>query len=146
MKIPISIILAAIFFLALILRLYRLGQIPPSLNWDEASVGWNGFSLATTGSDEYGKRFPLSIRSFNDYKPPIYTYTTIPIIALLGLSELSVRLPSALAGSVSVLLVYFLVRSLLQLDKPVGSLKIPLITSLLLAVSPWHLQFSRIAF
>ncbi|MDO8610433.1 MAG: hypothetical protein Q7R95_07830, partial [bacterium] len=63
-----------IILLAGFLRLYKLGEVPGSLDWDEASIGWNAYSLLKTGTDEYGKAWPVSIRSFNDYKPPMYVY------------------------------------------------------------------------
>lgn len=126
--------------LASILRLYKLGEVPGGLDWDEASLGWNSYSLLKTGTDEYGKAFPVSIRSFNDYKPSMYVYAAIPSIAIFGLNEFSVRLPSALAGILTVVVCYFLVKKLSKDDR------LALLSSLLLAISPWHLQFSRGAF
>ena len=131
-----------ILLLAATLRFYKLGLNPPSLDWDEASIGYNAYSLLKTGKDEYGNSWPISIRSFNDYKPPLYTYLTIPSVALFGLTEFAVRFPSALAGTLTVLLTYFLVKELFGKKSSV----IAAITALLLAISPWHLQFSRVAF
>ncbi len=129
-----------IILLAGFLRLYRLGEVPPSLDWDEASIGWNAYSLLKTGTDEYGKAWPVSIRSFNDYKPPMYVYAAIPSIANFGLNEFSVRLPSAIAGILLVAVTFFLCRGLkLQLFHCY-------IATLLIAISPWSIQFSRGAF
>ena len=132
--------LILILFIAFILRFYHLGNIPPSLNWDEASVGWNAFSLVKTGTDEYGSHIPISIRSFGDFKPPILTYAVAGSIFLFNLSEFSVRFPSAFAGTLTVLMVFLLTRQLSN------NKILAYCTSLLLAISPWHLQFSRIAF
>ncbi|MDO8515377.1 MAG: glycosyltransferase family 39 protein, partial [bacterium] len=111
-----------------------------SLDWDEASIGWNAYSLLKTGTDEYGKAWPVSIRSFNDYKPPMYVYAAIPSIAVFGLNEFAVRLPSALAGILTVIITFFLVRELTKKES------MALVSSLLLAISPWSIQFSRGAF
>jgi len=35
------LILAGIVFLALLLRFWNLAGVPPSINWDEASLGYN---------------------------------------------------------------------------------------------------------
>ena len=141
-----SKIFFAIFFIAAILRFYQLGANPPSLTWDETSVGYNAYSILKTGADEYGTFFPISIRSFDDYKPPLYTYLTIPSIALFGLNEFSVRLPGAIIGVFSIIVIYFLVKELLQKwDKNLGE-AVALTGSFFLAISPWHLQFSRAAF
>ena len=137
-------LLVATLILASFLRLYHLGTNPPSLDWDEASLGYNAYSLLKTGADEYGNTWPLSIRSFNDYKPPLYTYLTIPAVALFGLSEFAVRLPSALAGVIAVAAAYFLSIELFKDHRPSRSLA--LTSSFLLTISPWHLQFSRAAF
>ncbi len=133
-------LLIGIIFLASFLRLYKLGEVPIALDWDEASLGWNAYSIFKTGSDEYGKAWPMSIRSFNDYKPPLYVYTAIPSIAIFGLNEFSTRLPSALAGILTVIATCFLVK---QLTK---NSFLSLLSSLLLAISPWSIQFSRGAF
>ncbi|MEK7565583.1 MAG: phospholipid carrier-dependent glycosyltransferase [Patescibacteria group bacterium] len=139
-KIFTVLILASIILLAAFLRLYRLGEISPSLDWDEASLGWNAYSILKTGTDEYGKAWPVSIRSFNDYKPPLYVYAAVPSIAIFGLNEFAVRFPSALAGILTVLLTFFLVKELTR------NRLLSYCVTALLAISPWSIQFSRGAF
>ena len=137
------IALFIILAIAAAFRFYQLGSVPPSPDWDEAALGYNAYSILKTGRDEYGTRLPLSIRSFDDYKPPLYVYLTVPSVALFGLSAWSTRLPSAVMGVLAVLGVYFLVGKLIRDEKDDT---IPLLSSLLLAISPWSIQFSRIAF
>jgi 4-amino-4-deoxy-L-arabinose transferase-like glycosyltransferase len=137
------LLVCVILAIAIGLRFYRLGSVPPSPDWDEVALGYNAYSILKTGRDEYGNFLPLSIRSFDDYKPPLYVYITVPSIALFGLSEWSTRLPSAVMGVLAVLGVYFLVRELLC-DWKTDT--IPLLSSFLLAISPWSIQFSRVAF
>lgn len=144
------LILIGIICLAIFLRFYKLGTVPVSPDWDEASLGYNAYSILKTGKDEYGTFLPLSIRSFGDYKPPLYTYLTIPSVAMFGLSTWSTRLPSAVFGVLAVLGVYLLVTEIQMLSKNKKGILVggafPLLAALLLAISPWHLQFSRIAF
>lgn len=142
------LIFILIITLAGILRFYRLGSVPPSLDWDEVSLGYNAWALAETGRDEFGNSWPLSIRSFGDYKPPLYTYLLIPSLKVFGRTELAIRFPSALAGTLTVLVTFFLTKELfLQKSKGNGQWStVGLMASFLLAISPWHLQFSRIAF
>jgi 4-amino-4-deoxy-L-arabinose transferase-like glycosyltransferase len=132
-------LLAVILTLGFFLRFYQLGLNPPSLDWDEASMAYNAYSLAQTGADEYGNKWPLAIRSFDDYKPPLYTYLAVPIIKLLGPTEWAIRLPSALAGLGLIPAVYFLGRKFF-------SKKVALLAALFTAISPWSIQFSRAAF
>ncbi len=128
----------AITLIATFLRLYRLDTIPPGINRDEASIGITASSIMTTGKDEYGRKLPLSFESFGDWKLPLYIYTTIPFVKVFGLTELAVRLPSAIAGIASVVAVYFLANLLF------GSQTLALISALSLAISPWHMHISRV--
>lgn len=136
-------LISLIFFIALFLRFYRLGEVPTSVNADEAAIGYNAYSILKIGRDEYGEKLPLSFRSFDDYKAPLYIYLTSVSVALFGLNNFSVRFVSALAGSLTVLLTYFMVQKMLLLK---DSKIIPLFSALFLAISPWHLQFSRSAY
>jgi len=135
-----KVLLLIILILAGFLRFYQLGQNPPSLDWDETAEGYNAYSLLKTGKDEYGKRLPLSFRSFDDYKPPLYIYMTVPSVAIFGLNDFAVRFPSALLGTLAILTSYLMVLELF------GNRKIALLSALFLAISPWHLQFSRVGF
>jgi len=137
-------LLFLILLLAGGLRLWQLGQVPPSPDWDEAALGYNAYSIMKTGRDEFGQFLPLILRSFDDYKPGLYAYLAIPTIKLFGLNTFAVRLPAALLGTLAVFLVYLLVKELFN-QKPFAH-SLALLTAFLLAISPWHLQFSRIAF
>lgn len=145
-----NLIVLTVLLLAAFLRFFQLGQNPPSLDWDEASLGYNAYSILKTGRDEFGRFLPVSIRSFEDYKPAVYTYLTIPAVAIFGLTEFAVRLPSSVFGTLTVLGVYFLVKELFAyLDNKIIKVKpetIALLVMFFLAISPWHLQFSRVAF
>lgn len=133
----INIWLVIIVILASILRLYGLTNYPTGLNADEASIGYNAYSLIQTGKDEYGTPWPLSFKSFGDYKPGLYFYFVIPFIKVLGLTELAVRLPVALFGIGTVALIYFLAWEIFE-DKATA-----IFSALVLAISPWSIHFSR---
>ena len=136
-----KLLLIAIVALAAVLRLYKLGSVPPSLYWDEVSLGYNAYSILTTGHDEHGKSTPLTnFAAFGDYKPPGYIYAAVPAIALFGLNEFAVRFPSALFGILTVVLTYLMARKLFENEI------IAILASFFLAISPWHIQFSRGAF
>jgi len=151
-KLTINYLLLTILFISAVIRLWKLGSIPSGLTPDEASLGYNAFSILKTGRDEYGELLPLIFKSFGDYKPGLYIYLTVPFVALFGLSEWSVRLPSALAGVLAVWLVYKIVLRMvddrwLMVKKKKGLIinhqLLAITASFLLAVSPWHTHFSR---
>lgn len=111
-KYALLVVFLAISILALTIRFYRLTEIPPSLNWDEVSLGYNAYSILKTWNDEWGQSLPLSFRAFGDYKLPLYIYLDVPFIAIFGLNELAVRLPSVLSGVGTVLLIFFIIKKL----------------------------------
>ncbi len=129
--------LALLLLLAFTLRIYDLTNLPAGIHGDEASIGYNAYSLLKTGYDQNGTFLPLAIDQFGDFRPPGYHYIDIPFVALLGLNELSTRLPAALFGSATILVFYFF---LLEIFK---NKNISLIGSGLLAISPWHIVISR---
>lgn len=132
-------ILFLILIFALFLRLFKLGQLPAGFTPDEASQAYSAYSLLQTGKDEWGIRWPLSsFKSFLDHKAPLQTYLMVPSISVFGLNEFATRLPSALFGVLAVYTIYLLSSKLFS--KEVG-----LIATFVLSISPWHLQFSRMA-
>lgn len=141
--------LGVIIIIASVLRFYQLGKVPVSLYWDEVAIGYNAYSIAHTGKDEYGKVFPLLFRSYDDYKMPGQMYLTAIPVAIFGLNEFAVRFPSAFLGVLSVIFLYFFVRDLFQKfakDKKKYPELVGLASALMLAISPWHIQFSRAGF
>jgi len=110
----------------------------PPLLWDEASIGYNAYSILKTARDEYGQILPIVFKSFGDYKPGLYIYLVVPFMAVFGLSELSVRLPSIIIGSLLPLLLYILITTLNSKAKKLG-----IIAAILLTFNPWNIHFSR---
>ncbi len=134
------ILLLCIIVTAAVLRFWQLGNVPPSPDWDEVAYGYNAYSILQTGHDEYGKFLPVVLRSFDDYKPALYVYLVIPAELLFGVTTLAVRLPSAIFGILTIAAVFFLIRELFKRND------LALLVSFLLAISPWHIQFSRLGF
>lgn len=133
-------ILSLILFLALLLRIVVLDKYPVGLNPDEASFGYDAYSLLQTGKDQWGNAWPLALHSFGDYKLPLYTYLAIPSVAFFGLNEFSTRFPNALFGVLAVLATFLLVSELFK------NKKLALASAFILTISPWHIMLSRGAF
>ncbi len=127
--------------LGTVLRLYQLGSLPNALTWDEAALGYNAYSIIKTGRDEFGKFLPIIFKSFGDFKPGLYVYLAIPPIAVLGLTEFAVRLPSALAGILAIYGVFLLVSEIFREEK--NKTLMASLCALFLALMPWHIHFSR---
>jgi 4-amino-4-deoxy-L-arabinose transferase-like glycosyltransferase len=132
--------LAALVITAAILRLPGLEIVPPPLNEDEASRGYDAWAILETGADRHGQRWPLFLQSFGigDYTAALTTYLTVPFIAMLGPTTLAMRLPDALLSVATVALLY------VWLVKQANSV-IALLAAGILAVDPWHIALTRTA-
>jgi len=135
-------LLFLVLLLSFFLRFWRLSDFP-ALNADEAAIGYNAYSLIQTGKDEHGNTWPIHFQSFNDYKPGFYFYLVLPLVKFLGLTELAVRIPSAILGVATVYLIYLLPKLLFPKTKSVSLKLICFLSGFLLAISPWHIHFSR---
>lgn len=130
-----------ILILAFFLRFWNISKLPPSLNWDEISHGYDAYSLLQTGKDQWGNQWPIfNFRAYGDYPTVANLYLTIPFIKFLGLNELSTRLPTAILGFLIVPLSYFLSKIIFK------NKNYALIVMLLVAISPWTVFSSRAVF
>ncbi len=126
-----GVALAALTLLAAILRLWRLGDLPPGLHVDEAFnmldaravlAGWHPAFLPANAGREV-----------------LYTYWQALLFGLFGESVVSARLASALVGLLAIPATWAFVRRL-----PLARAeRVALLTAGLTAVSYWHLHFSR---
>jgi 4-amino-4-deoxy-L-arabinose transferase-like glycosyltransferase len=132
-------LLLLIIILASFLRIFNLGVVPSGFDADEAAFGYNAYSIIKTGRDEYGKFLPIILKSFGEYKPALYAYTAIPFILFFDLTPFAVRFPSALFGVMTIAMIYFFVMKLFN------NKNIALISTLIFAISPWHINLSRTA-
>ncbi len=136
-----TFVLISIICFAFFLRIFQVNKIPPSLSWDEVSIGYNAYSILKTGRDEHQRFLPFdTFVAYGDYKPPLAIYATVPSVALFGLNEFGVRLPSVIFGTMTVLALFLLTFELFR------SYPLSLVAGALLAVSPWHINLSRAGF
>jgi 4-amino-4-deoxy-L-arabinose transferase-like glycosyltransferase len=137
-------------FVAALIRFYQLGVVPHGMTWDEAAIGYNGYALLNTRRDEWLVRLPVSFQSFGDYKAPLAIYTNGVFTKLFGMNLTAVRLPFALASIVTIAGMILLSVELFKLVKPINRLVsdeyMGLVAGFLLALSPWHIHYSRAGF
>jgi 4-amino-4-deoxy-L-arabinose transferase-like glycosyltransferase len=133
-------ILFCIIVLAVFLRLYKLGEVPPGFHPDEVSQAYNAFSILKTAHDRYGEFLPILFRSFANYQPPVYTYLAPIPIFIFGNTIFAARFTSGFFGVLTVILTYFLSYHLV---KQKYREKISLVFALVVAISPWSVHFSR---
>jgi 4-amino-4-deoxy-L-arabinose transferase-like glycosyltransferase len=130
--------LILIVILGAFLRLYNLDKSPASLNWDEAAWGYNAYSVSVTLHDEYNKFLPIFTRSFDEYKSTLPMYLMIPTIKLFGLNAIGVRLPSAIIGVLSIVLIYLLSKEIFKNEIAAN------FSAFVFAITPWAVHLSRV--
>lgn len=140
MKYLYPTLLIIVVLLAFILRFYKVVEVPPSLNWDEVSIGYNAYSILKTGKDEWSQRYPIHFKSYGEYKLPVQIYASIPGIYFFGLNELGVRITPVIYGTITVLIMFFLGRVLFESELA------GLVSAFLLGISPWHIHLTRASF
>jgi 4-amino-4-deoxy-L-arabinose transferase-like glycosyltransferase len=136
-------ILIAILLFAALLRLCQIEGVPPSASMDEASIGYNAYSVVKTGGDEFGD-FPLiSQRGYDDWRRSTYLLLVTPFVALLDLRVAAIRLPAVILSLLTVWAIYHITLLLFE-KRSKHAVSVALATSFLVAVSPWHAYISRL--
>lgn len=134
------VLLILIILLAASIDLYRNDAVPVSLFGDELDLGYQALSILKTGKDYSGNFLPFHFRSLADFRTPLYLYSAVPTVALFGISPMGVRLPAAIFGILAVYFLYLLVKKITKNEA------ISILSAFVLAISPWHIQYSRAGF
>jgi 4-amino-4-deoxy-L-arabinose transferase-like glycosyltransferase len=126
----------AILILGAVLRFAALGKVPAGLNSDEASTGVEALSILQTGMDRWGNPLPVWFPAWGSGMNALYSYITVPVVALFGLNVVTLRAVGALFGFLTLPVAYRTAR--LYFGRGTA-----LLTMTLLAVLPWHVMSSR---
>jgi 4-amino-4-deoxy-L-arabinose transferase-like glycosyltransferase len=117
--------------LAVALRVFALGEIPPGLYHDEA---FNGLDAL----DVLAGQWPLYFAA-NHGREPLFIYLVAATVGLLGRTPGALRLAAAISGTLTIPATYLMVRA--WFNRRVG-----LLSATILAVTLWHVHLSRIGF
>lgn len=129
--------LLILIFIAISARFIWLDYAPPHLSNDEIGAASAAYSISKTLRDGSNQFLPLLWASHGGEGSPLAVYIPLVSIVLLGNNDFAVRLPSAVLGSLTIIFIGFLVMELTK------NSRLALITSFLLAFSPWHFSASR---
>ena len=136
-----KILLAIIFLFGLALRLFKIVELPAILNRDEAALAYNALLIKESGLDEWQNHWPLTFKSFGDYKLPGYPYLLALLFNILPSNDFSTRLPSVLAGRLLIKVAFYFAKDVLKVKN-----KSALLMSFLITISPVFFFYSRMAF
>ncbi len=132
--------LLAISLLVVVVYFYEVPKNPAGFFVDEASISYNAHTIAQSGTDEDGNRFPLYFRAFGEYKSPVYIYVLSAVFWFTGPSVLVARMLSAVAGLAAAVLFGILAAQMAR-RRSVG-----LMVFLIAALTPWLFEISRLVF
>lgn len=132
----VKIIVIAIILFGCLIRIFNISNIPNALNCDEASAGYEAYSILNYGIDRNGNFMPSFLVAWGSGQNALLSYVMIPFIKVLGLTTLSVRLPMAILGCISLVIFYLLL-------KKISNQKIAIIGLTFFAICPWHVMKSR---
>jgi len=107
-------LLAISVCLSFFFAVYKSNVAPPGFDADEAAFSYNAYSILKTGADEYGHVLPIRLKSFGDYKMPLYSYLSIPFIAVFGINELGARALNIFIAMLFPLAIYFFAKQLFK--------------------------------
>lgn len=128
--------LVIIILFSLIIRLYKINEFPFFPFSDEYIAANSVLSYLNTGKDLNGQ---INVYFYNALMstPPIIGLLLAPLFILFGTNVYTIRIPTIIFA---VLSIFFLYKLSFLITK---SKKTALISSLLLAIIPWHFHFSR---
>jgi hypothetical protein len=127
-------IILVLVLIAAFFRFHRLQEWPIGLWRDEAANGLEALRVLD------GDR-----AIFFGTREPMFIYLVAASIAMLGRNPLAIRAAAAAAGTATIPITYLLVREVLRSTHPSERL-VAVLTSLWMATSYWHLNFSRLGF
>lgn len=126
----------AIFIVAVAVRIFQFPSHPGGLNQDEASIGYDAWSLLYYGVDRHGQSFPVHLLAWGSGQNALYAYLSMPFVLLFGLNVFSVRCVNLLFGLISLPAVYFIAKAWRGKACALAAMA-------LTAISPWHIILSR---
>ncbi len=132
-----EVILFFILIVGSLVRLVAIGKFPNALNVDEASSGYDAFSLMKYGVDRGGNSYPVYLYAWGSGQSVLYSYLMIPVLMITGLCEYGIRLPMAIIGIISLYVFYYLIKNIFD------NKRMALISVGFFAICPWHIMKSR---
>lgn len=142
----LQIIIVILFFIfGWFLFTYRILDVPPGINGDEAAIGYNAALVASNGYDSNGRFLPLftAIKDSKDWKQPVTFYSEVLTFRLFGPSYFNLRIVSVLFVLLSGGLIFLLVHELMGFKAAIVSLFIFTTTPIVMIQS--HLALENIA-
>jgi len=129
-------LVAVLGTVAVAVRVWRFGDVPPGLNIDEVSGAYDAFALLQRGIDRSGLSYPAIFAAYGSGMHPLAYYLAMPFLFLFGIHPWTIRMPALLVNLVSL-------PAFALLGEKAGGRRMAILCFFLLAVAPWHVLVSR---
>ncbi|RME44358.1 MAG: hypothetical protein D6791_13370 [Chloroflexi bacterium] len=130
------LLLAGIVLIAAFLRLYKIDSLPPGDGYDPAYYGLDALAILR------GAR-PIFLPE-NYGREPMFSYLVAAFFALFGISPMAIYAASAFVGILTIPAVYLMAEEMFADEGGVLARYGGLVTALTMAISYWHLNWSRL--
>ena len=117
-------------------RVYQIQSVPGDINQDEAFSGYNAYTLAHSGKDSFGYRFPMYLTAWGSGMNAMHAYLSIPFVVLFGTNAWSLRIVPVLCAVLTLLAVYFIAKHYVNEY-------FALFLFFFAGIAPWHIMLSR---
>lgn len=139
-------ILSIVLLVGFILRVLNFPNIPNGLNQDEINAGYEAWSLLNFGKDHWGYEWPVYFLSWGSGQNVLYSYFLIPFMAVLGPSDLTIRIGMLIVGILLPLATFFLAKLWLNKNTALLSAATTAIFPELIRGSRWAVESNLVPF
>jgi len=139
------VLVTILLLLSTILLSYKLTIIPPGINFDESSIGYNASLISKSLHDENGRLLPVFVLTLDgkDWKQPVNIYFLAILFKVFGTSYFLLRYISVIYAIISGLLFYLLLRQYFKPSLSITGLILFILTPSIVLQS--HLALENIA-
>ena len=128
-------LIVAITLVAALFRLYKIDILPPGETYDPAFYGLDALAILRGET-------PIFFET-NYGREPMFSYLVAACVALLGVGSQAIHVASAIVGIATVPAVYLVAEEVFSQDRGWLGRFGGLTAALALALSHWHLHWSR---
>ncbi len=96
----LRLLIGLIWFSGIVLRLYRLTQLPGGMHVDEAGMAYDAWCLGTYGTDRFLNHWPVYLINYGSGQSVMYAYLAMIFMKLGGVNLWMIRMPAFLSGTV----------------------------------------------
>ncbi|NLL79574.1 MAG: glycosyltransferase family 39 protein [Clostridiales bacterium] len=137
------IVIGLIWICGILLRFYRLTEIPAGIHVDEAGMAYDAWCLGNYGTDRFLHKWPVYLINYGSGQSAMYAYLCMIFMKIGGVNLWMIRMPAFLLGCAVMIFGTLIAAKCLKREQEKWGV---VLTALLLAVCPYFIMASRMGF